>query len=75
VNITSSSSSFIKPPANGHHRWSGAGKKNNIFIIFYNFLQYWQGILQSNKQKIYDGVDWLKPLTSRGNRGHGRRRR
>ncbi len=31
-----SSSSFIEPPATGHHRWSGAKKKhflNNIYII------------------------------------------
>jgi hypothetical protein len=35
----SPSSSFIKPPANGHHRWSGAEKKH-ILIIFYNFLQF-----------------------------------
>jgi hypothetical protein len=29
----SSSSSFIEPPATGHHRWSGA-KKNILHIIF-----------------------------------------
>jgi hypothetical protein len=34
--IIFSSSSFIKPPANGHHRWSGAGKND----IFHNFLQF-----------------------------------
>jgi hypothetical protein len=55
-------SSFIKPPANGHHRWSGAGKKTHFYSFLYNFLQYWRGILQSEKKRnkklrIYDGVD------------------
>jgi hypothetical protein len=30
-----SSSSFIKPPATGHHRWSGAGKKQFYGLHFY----------------------------------------
>ncbi len=34
---SSSSSSFIKPPATGHHRWSGAGKKT-----FYNLYRFFK---------------------------------
>jgi hypothetical protein len=55
------SSSFIKPPANGHHRWSGAGKTHfNNFLQF--FLQYWRGLFQTRqnetkkKSRKYDDV-------------------
>jgi hypothetical protein len=36
-----SSSSFIEPPATGHHRWSGAKR----FSKDYNFLQYYKNLI------------------------------
>jgi hypothetical protein len=35
-----SSSSFIEPPATGHHQWSGAKRFSKIIFILQYFLQY-----------------------------------
>jgi hypothetical protein len=35
-----SSSSFIEPPATGHHRWSGAKKAFIIFFLQKLFYKY-----------------------------------
>jgi hypothetical protein len=42
ISTSSSSSSFIEPPATGHHRWSGAKKKHFSKII----LVHRQGIVR-----------------------------
>jgi hypothetical protein len=47
----STSSSFIKPPANGHHRWSGAGK-----ATFYNLYNFFKQNIIILARIIYESV-------------------
>jgi hypothetical protein len=48
-----SSSSFIIPPATGHHRWSGAGKNN---FMVYNFLIQYYTIIGVKTDRGYKKI-------------------
>ncbi len=40
LSLLESSSSFIEPPATGHHQWSGAKRFSKIIFFLQYFLQY-----------------------------------
>ncbi len=51
---TLSSSSFIEPPATGHHQWSGA-RKNIFNIFFYRENKQYNGIAECRESGLADG--------------------